>query len=325
MYNVITIGSAAQDTYLFSKKFKVIRDKKAITGESECFAFGTKIELDNILLEVGGGATNTANTFKRQGLKVACLSRIGSDGAGEEVKRFLKTTRIGDLLVTDKKDRTAQSVFFLGDRGERTILVYRGAAHHFKTSEINFNVIRSTKWLYISSLAGNTQLLEKIVLFAKKNNIKVAVNPGKLELAKGKGALRRIFKHIDLLLLNQEEATILLGSRTIGGRALVRSMRKVCPGIVVITKGAGGSLAVLPGGQFRVIIKPVKAVDTTGAGDAFGSGLLSGLIKYRGNIKKALLLASQNSAAEVLQIGAKHGVLGKGMPAPNIHCRIASL
>jgi sugar/nucleoside kinase (ribokinase family) len=324
MFDIITIGSAAQDVYLFSKKFKVIRDKRAITGESECFAFGTKIELDHILFEVGGGATNTANTFKRQGLKVACLGRIGNDGAGEEVKKFLKKTGIGDLLIIDKKDRTAQSVIFLAANGERTILVYRGAAHHFKTSDVNLQKIKNTKWLYISSLAGNTQLLEKIVSFAKKNHIKVAVNPGKLEIAR-RNALQRIIKKVDLLLVNREEAITLLRSSKTDDRSLLQNIRKLCPGIVVITKGAGGSAAILNRQQFRVIIKPVKAVDTTGAGDAFGSGLLAGLIKYRGNIKKALLLASQNSAADVLQIGAKHGALGKGMAAPNIHCLIKPL
>jgi sugar/nucleoside kinase (ribokinase family) len=320
-YDVITIGSAAQDTYLFSKKFKVIKDKRAITGESECFAFGTKIELDHILYEVGGGATNTANTFKRQGLKVACLGRIGNDGAGEEVKKFLKASGIGDLLVVDKKDRTAQSVIFLAPNGERTILVYRGAAHHFKTADVDLQKIKSTRWLYISSLAGNTQLLEKIVLFAKKNKIKVALNPGKLEIAR-QNSLRRIIRYVDLLLINREEAITLLRSTKNDDRTLSRSLSKLCPGLVVMTKGTGGSVAVLEGVQYRVIIKPVRALDTTGAGDSFGSGLLSGLIKYRGDVKKALLLASQNSASDVLHIGAKHGALWKNAGLKNFHCQI---
>lgn len=324
-YDVITIGSAAQDVYLFSKKFKVIKDKKAITGESECFAFGTKIELDDILFEVGGGATNAANTFKRQGLKVACLSRIGHDGAGEEVRNYLKQTGIGDLLLVDKKDRTAQSVFFLGPDGERTILVYRGAAHHFKTSEINFTKIMNTRWLYISSLAGNTRLLETIILFAKKNKIKVAVNPGKLEIARGKKVLNRLFKLVDVMLVNQEEAMSIASATNSDDRFLIQQMQKICPGLVIITSGLKGSIAALKNTYFRVIIKPVKAVDTTGAGDSFGSGLLAGLIKYRGNIQKSLLLASQNSAAEVMHIGAKHGVLKSGDKLKGFRCRIQQI
>ncbi len=321
MYDVITIGSAAQDTYLFSKKFKIIKDKRAITGESECFAFGTKIELDRIFYEVGGGATNTANTFKRQGLKVACLGRIGHDAAGEEVKKFLKTSGIGDLLIVDKKDRTAQSVIFLAPNGERTILVYRGAAHHFKTSDVNLQKIKNTRWLYISSLAGNTQLLEKIVLFAKKNKIKVALNPGKLEIARH-NSLRRVIRYVDLLLVNREEAITLLHSTKNDERALSRSLSKLCPGLVVMTKGTGGSVAVLENIQYRVIIKPVRAVDTTGAGDSFGSGLLSGLIKYRGNVKKSLVLAAHNSASDVMYIGAKHGALRKNTWLKNFYCQI---
>ena len=94
MYDVITIGSATQDVYLFSKRFKVLRDTRAVTGEVECFAFGTKIELDDILFEIGGGGTNTAYTLARQGLKVAALVKVGEDEAGREVEKVLKKGKI---------------------------------------------------------------------------------------------------------------------------------------------------------------------------------------------------------------------------------------
>ena len=62
---------------------------------------------------------------------------------------------------------------------------------------------------------------------------------------------------------------------------------------------------------YRIIIKPIRAVDATGAGDSFGSGFLAGLIRWRGDIKRAVALAVNNSAADIRQIGAKHGALAK--------------
>jgi len=310
MYDIITIGSATQDVYVFSKKFKVLRDSRAVTGEVESFTFGTKIELDDILFEIGGGATNSAYTFARQGLKVGCVARIGVGGGGEEIRNFLKKSKIADLLIVDKKNRTAHSVIFLDKNGERTILVYRGAAHHFKTGDINLSKIKNTRWLYITSLAGNVNLLGKIVRFANKNKIKVALNPGKLEIRAGRSRILGIFKKTDILLLNREEAAEITGRSYSDNKGIIKDLHRLAgSNITVVTEGDQGSLVALKDDLYRVIIKPVKAVDTTGAGDAFGSGFTAGYLKSKGNIKTAIKLGCNNAASVVQKIGAKHGLL----------------
>ncbi|MFA6098379.1 MAG: carbohydrate kinase family protein [Patescibacteria group bacterium] len=309
MYDVITIGSAFQDVYVFSKKFKVSSNEESATGEMECFAFGTKIELDDILFEIGGGATNNAYTLKNLGFKVGCLSRVGQDGAGLEVINFLKKNNIGNLLVIDKKLPTARSVVFLAKNGERTILVYRGAAHNFSLRDIDFSKLKKTRWLYITSLAGSLAVLEKIIVFAHNNGIKVVLNPGKLEIQKGKGRLSKIFRFADVLILNHEEAMIV--KKNINPISLIKDLGKLCPNLVIITEGNKGSWLKNKESLYRINIKPVKAADTTGAGDAFGSGFLAGYIKFRGDIKKAIVLACNNSSSVVKKIGAKHGLLPK--------------
>lgn len=309
MYDVITIGSATQDVYVFSKKFRVLRDSRVITGEVECFAFGTKIELEDILFEIGGGATNTAYTFARQGLKVACLTKVGADGAGEEVKKVLKLAKISlDLVVVDKKNRTAHSVIFLGPSGERTILVYRGASHQFKTQDIDFKKLRRTRWLYITSLGGNFNLLKKIVDFACKNGVKVALNPGKLELKYGIKKLKPIFSKVNILFLNGEEAAEIFKRSYSDEKGILNDLSRLSTYVSVVTEGEEGSLVCEGKNKYRVIIHPVKAVDATGAGDAFGSGFVAGYIK-KGNVQYAVQLAAANSAGEVMKIGAKTGLL----------------
>lgn len=314
MYDIITIGSATQDVYLFSKRFKVFRDTRVITGEVECFAFGTKIELEDILFEVGGGGTNTAYTLALQGLKVACLTKVGADGAGEEVKKVLKKAKIStDLVVTDSRRRTAHSIVFLGPSGERTILVYRGASHHFDVLDIDFKKLKVTKWLYITSIGGNFNLLKKIINFAYKNNIKVALNPGKLELKYGIKNLKPIFNKVNILLLNREEATEIYRRSYSDEKGILNDFTNLSNNISIVTKGEKGCLACFNKNKYRIDIKPVKAKDTTGAGDAFGSGFVAGFIKW-GNFEKAMRLAVANSAAEVKIIGAKQGLLGKYLP-----------
>ncbi|MFA5052163.1 MAG: carbohydrate kinase family protein [Patescibacteria group bacterium] len=311
-FDVITIGSAFKDVYLFSKKFRVLKNAKMITGEMECFAFGTKIELEDVHMEIGGGAVNTAATFKKQGFKVGCLARIGRDSAGEDVRQYIKKYGIGDLLVYDKNRRTAQSVVFLAPNGERTILVYRGAAHDYKSTDIN-PVITKTRWLYVTSLAGRMDVLKKILRMAKSTDIKVALNPGKLEV-KNSLKLLRLLKNVDVLIMNNEEASILTGTTSGNERHYLSVLRQACPGIIVVTKGNRGSDVLLNDILHHVIIKPIKAVDTTGAGDAFGSGFVAGIVRFHGDVTRSLQLACNNAAGEVEQLGAKNGIVGRRGP-----------
>jgi fructokinase len=311
-FDVITIGSAFKDVYLFSKKFRVLKNAKMITGEMECFAFGTKIELDDIHFEIAGGGVNTAATFKKQGFRVGCLARVGRDGVGEEVRQYLKEHGINDLLVINRKSRTAQSVIFLAPNGERTILVYRGAAHDFKTSDIT-PVITQTKWLYITSLAGRVEVLKKIIGMAKRKGIHIAFNPGKLDI-QARARMLKLLKYVEVLILNEEEAASMAGVPISDEAGCVRKLRTKCPGILVITKGARGSVVVLNNVKYRVIIKPLKAIDTTGAGDAFGSGFVAGYMRFKGNVEKSIRLACNNAAGEVSQLGAKNGLIGLDGP-----------
>ena len=109
-YDIITIGTATRDVFLTSLLFsakggsasggKVLRDKKPfekigfVTGEAQCFALGGKIEIGKPVLATGGGATNSAATFSRQGLKTAVLIKIGEDQAGKDILEELKKEKL---------------------------------------------------------------------------------------------------------------------------------------------------------------------------------------------------------------------------------------
>ncbi|MDP2789822.1 MAG: carbohydrate kinase family protein [bacterium] len=309
-FDVITIGSATQDVYLMSKAFRFVRDRRSSTGSFEEFAFGSKVELDDLLQEVGGGATNAAVTFQRQGLRTACVCKVGDDPAGDDVVRTLRSYKVDPrFVIRDHNDRTAFSALFLGKGGERTALVYRGASADFTESMVPWQALRA-RWFYISSLGGNLRFLRHAIAHAHRTGASVAVNPGKAELAK-KAAVRSVLRQADVLLLNREEAELLFRVR---GSKLPKAIAKWRKGIVVVTDGAKGSWTVTPTGAWRLRIKPVHAVDTTGAGDAFGSGFVASLAKRPHDIASALRLGAINSAGEVQHIGAKKGLVTLRLP-----------
>jgi len=295
-YDVITIGSATLDVFLMSDAFKVVQSSKFAGGKGECFSFGSKIEIDGYQMDTGGGATNTAATFSRLGLRAACITEIGDDLAGEEILGALKKEKISNKFVMmDSKHQTGYSTILLTSNGQRTILVYRGASDKISESWVPFNQIKA-KWLYITSLGGDIKLLRRLVNHAKRKKTKIAFNPGSKEIASGK--LASLLPLVDVLIVNKEEAAKLSKFKSTG--------------IKVITDGRRGATVWADGKKRHIGIYPVKMVDATGAGDAFGSGFVAGLIKYK-NLHKAMQLAAWNASSNVQEIGAKSGLV-RGFP-----------
>ena len=106
MYDIITFGSAAQDINVKSKAFKILKDEKDFaTGEGLCLALGSKIDVEDIIYTSGGGGTNTAATFAKQGFKTAYCGAIGVDTAGLEIVRELKNLRIDTKFIVKKKEK----------------------------------------------------------------------------------------------------------------------------------------------------------------------------------------------------------------------------
>lgn len=312
MYDVITIGAATRDVFLLSDHFHVAKDKHLSSlGEVLYFNLGSKNELSEVILTTGGGATNAAVTFARQGLKSACICRVGDEESGHDVVRALKREGVAiELVQHDKKAQTAYSAILNTAKGERVILVKRGASDHIKASEIPFKKMR-TKWFYVSSLAGNIALLKRIVGEAKKTGARVAVNPGGLELAQGFSALAPILKSVDVFLVNQEEAAQLTGMPYADEKGIFEKLDAAVKGIVVMTKGPDG--VVVSDGAFRYSagIPKSPVVGRTGSGDAFGSGFVAGLL-HKNDIAFSIQLGTANATSVVQHLSAKRGILQKG-------------
>ncbi len=309
-YDVVTIGAATRDVFL-KANIKPQIDKKSITHESICFPLGSKNEIEEIFISTGGGATNAAVTFARQGLKVSCISRIGSDKTGQEILHELKKEKVDTSLIQkDKKPKTGYSTIIVANDGSRVILVRRGVSADIKFSQINLDKIK-TKWFYITSLAGNLNLLKKILTYAQKNGIKTALNPGSRELKEGIGKLRPIFKKVDVLVLNQDEASALLGIPFEKEYKIFRELDKMVTHIAVMTKGKNG-VSVFDGEYIYSASTPNSPViERTGAGDAFGSGFVSYLARGK-PIEEAIQFAVANSTSVIQYFSAKTGILKKG-------------
>lgn len=312
MFDIITFGSATQDIYLKSKKFLPVSGKIFTTGQGICLALGSKTEAEDIFLTSGGGGTNTAATFKNQGFKVAYCGMVGDDCFGNLIIKGLKQLKIDTSFIRKTKQKLTNLSVFLAYPGEdRTILVYRGASDILSKKDIPWGKIKNTHWFYLAPFSGKfADITEDLVNFAKKNKINVALNPGYNQLTLPHKTLDSILKKVDILILNREEASLLAKIPYQKETEIFQRIDKFCPGITIMTKGGEG--VVVSDGKYLYRAKSLglKGVDGTGAGDAFGSGFVSGLIQKK-NIIFAIQLGIANSGYAITKWGAKEGLLKK--------------
>jgi len=315
MYDIITFGSAAQDIHIKSKAFKILKNAQEFTtGEGICMPLGSKIDVEDVIFTSGGGGTNTAATFSKQGLLTAFCGAIGVDIAGLEIIKELKSLGIDTKFVVKKKERhTNQSVIISSAGQDRTILVYRGASDVFGGADIPWKKIKKTKWIYLAPITGLLgEAFEEIVNFANANEIKIAVNPSEYQLSLPADKLKRILSKVDVLFLNQEEASFLTKIPFGDEQNIFKKIDEICPGIAVMTRGGDGVIVSDGKYLYSAPTNPNrKIVDTTGAGDSFASGFISDYIKYDGDIEKAIQMGIANSEANLSVIGAKTGLLEK--------------
>lgn len=310
-FDVISIGSATRDVFISSESLISVASPSAKTGKAFQLNLGSKFEVSKIVLSSGGGGTNAAVTFARQGLKTACIGIVGQDINGLDILNLLMQEGV-DTRYFQKHDddMTAYSIILVDPAGERTILSYKGEGQHFDISKIPFDELDS-QWLFLDSLGGNFELLEKSVSWAKENGVKIASNPGGKELAHGLDKLRPILAEMDLVITNQEEASDLLSIPYTNENEIFKAMDDIVKGIFVMTKGPAG-VAVSDGKEkYIASIPDSPVVERTGAGDAFSSGFVAEYIRS-GDISKAIQFATANASSVVTKYGAKDGILRKG-------------
>jgi sugar/nucleoside kinase (ribokinase family) len=313
MFDVITFGAATQDIYFKSKNFLSLRGEKFKGGQGVCFNLGSKIEAQEIFFSSGGGGTNSAATFARQGLKTAFCGQLGTDCFGDSILGELKSLKINASLVCRTKEKATNVSVILMSPGQedRAILVYRGASDCLVKKDIPWDKLKGAKLFYLAPFSGKlAELTEELIDFAKKNSIQVAFNPGYGQLIFPQDKIKKILQKIDILILNQEEASLITKIPFIQEKEIFRKLDEWVKGICIMTRGDRG--VMVSDGQYLYEAPAIKTnvTDTTGAGDAFGAGFAAELLKTK-DIVLAIQLGIANSSANLTRLGAKDGLLSK--------------
>ncbi|MBR5647407.1 carbohydrate kinase family protein [Candidatus Saccharibacteria bacterium] len=306
MARIVSLGSALQDIYLIDHDDLAPTQigGDAIFGE---ILVGSKVDIDKLSYEVGGGGVNSAITFSRHGHEAVLISNIAKDSAGNAITKVLDRENVDTSYLNFISTKaTGTSIILLDSvHGERTILTYRGASEKFNNfSEDDLDLIQPD-WLYVTTLRGDMDTLLRFFEKAKELGVKIMFNPGGKELENTK-KLIGLLSDVDVLLVNKSEA-----AKIVPGVVLTELLYHLNNYVetVIITDGAMGGIASNGKESYRFgIYEDTKVKDATGAGDAFGSGFLAHFAAGR-SFKNSLIFASANSTAVVSKIGANRGAL----------------
>lgn len=293
-FEVVSFGSAVVDAFVdteFNEK-----------SNSFDYPAGSKILVNDLKFDIGGGATNTAVAFARLGLKTGCVCKIGDDNNGQDVLNMLKRENIR-FLGSKTKSKTGYSIILDSKNKSRTILTFKGPGNSIKLSEVpKFK----TDWLYFSSMLGvSFQTQEKLAKKLEREGTRLAFNPGEYLIKREN--LKPILRLCDVLILNKQEAEMLCKKNKKKGNLLV-CLQELGPKIVVITDK--NNLIRCGDGEKEYSLRPnkVKVVERTGAGDAFASGFVAGIIANK-TIPESLKLGLRESESVIRYFGAKNKLL----------------
>lgn len=304
MYDIIVVGSATVDVFVKTamKNVKIAN----LPEHDVCYPIGAKILIDDLHFDTGGGGTNCSTAFARLGFKTGWVGKLGHDANSANILDVIRKEKV-DFLGTQGDGLAGYSVILVGIEHDRTILTFKGINDDLTIKDFDFSAL-DAKWFYFSSMMNTSfKTLEKIAEFAKKQGINYAFNPSMYLAQQGLRQLRKILDGCSVLVLNKEEAQTLSGK--INQKDAIKSLQEYAR-IVVITDGANGAIAFNGENLYSIIPNKIKVIETTGAGDAFASGVVAGLMQGK-TLDVALQIGMAESESVIQHIGAKNILLNK--------------
>lgn len=314
-YNVLSVGAATIDAFLSIDEVNMRCRLNSETGEL-CVKYGEKISVNDCKFLLGGNGSNIAVGLSRLGFKTALCIEIGDDEFSHKITTTL--AKEGVDISHIKKIPNSSSSFAMGlnFHEERTLFVQHVVREHdFILDGIE------TEWIYLTSLGKEWKgAYRKVIDFAKKNNMKLAFNPGTLQIKDASEEIDLALMNADIIFVNREEAYTLIHGDHIDHHheneeefiiGLLKSLQKKGAKQVVITNGKKGSyVADSDGKVYHFDVYPGNIIERTGGGDAYAAGFLSALIDGL-DVSEAMKWGTANAGSVIEHIGAQGGLLTK--------------
>jgi ribokinase len=247
----------------------------------------------------GGKGSNQAVAAARAGARTRFVGAIGSDPFGVEAAQFLRSEGI-DARLAEKRGRATGAAAILVDRASQNeIIVAIGASAAITPRDVPAGLIRGAR-VVICQGEANARINLHAFRLARRFGATTILNPAPM----GPGFDRRILALTDILIPNESEFAALTRHTPVRGPKAVHTLgRALGVPTIIVTMGRGGCLLSTDEGWTAIAGHRVRAVDTTGAGDAFVGGFAAGLVRFGGDLLEAARFGNAAAALSVTRPG----------------------
>ncbi|MUG79989.1 adenosine kinase [Bombella sp. ESL0380] len=297
-YDLLCIGNAIVDV-LATVSSEMLAEFGATPGSMTLIDAPTMARIEQRIrveqVAGGGSAANSAVVAARMGTKTAYLGKVAADRAGEEFTSDMKAQGIAFPsvpLAGEEGIPTARCIVLITPDGQRTMFTYLGACVEFTPQDVMADVVSGSAITYLEGyLFDRPQAQEafyQAARLAHEAGRKVALTLSDAFCIQRHQAAFRSFvsESVDILFANEGEILALYETEDFD-KALKALSGDVALGVV--TRGEKGAVVQAGATRHDVPTKPVKVVDTTGAGDAFAAGFLAGYGRKRSLVECATL------------------------------------
>lgn len=269
---------------------------------------GESLAADVVTIEPGGKGFNLAVAARRLGARVDGLLAVGDDLPATFAEPALAKAGLPETMLLRLPGRTGSGVGFTDGRGETRIAVDAGVNRAITAAHVRAVSARlSASAMVTAQFEVADEPIREAFALARQAGIPTLLNPSPF-----RPVAPDILSTTAILVVNETEAAALARSLALQGsdlsgpdgftRQLGPALLALGPGLVVLTRGAEGALALGRDGSIAQPALPVEAVDTLGAGDAFAAGLGVALAEER-TVAEAMRWAATAGALTTLRTG----------------------
>ena len=255
----------------------------------------------------GGSAANAMVGLARLGCKTGFIGKVANDREGKlQIDCFAREGVDTNGIIQATKGKSGSVIGFVDKKGARALYINSGVNDTIEPREINYSYVSQTKFVHFSSFVGEKSFrAQKKLLAALPNDVKISFDPGSVYAQKGFAAIEPIIRSTYVLIPNAYELELLTGETDHRkGADLLIGL-----GVKIVAVKLGDKGCYVTDGQEQLKVEPfkVKVVDTTGAGDAFCSGFLYGLLKKK-SLCECGQIANFVASRSVTAMGARGGL-----------------
>jgi ribokinase len=291
-FDVVGFGALNVDKLFKVNRIAAVEEESFIQSHSET---------------CGGSAANTVVGLARLGCRVGFVGKVAADREGTLLLKDFEREHVDtEGVISVGQGDSGQVMGFVDDKGDRALYIDSGVNDSITFEEIDADYISRTQFLHLTSFVGEQSFrTQKQLLQALPENVTVSFDPGALYARKGFDVLEPIIKKCHVMMPNAHELKLITGEEDNcrGADDLISMGVKV----VAVKLGSDGCYVTDGRERLRIEAFKVKAVDTTGAGDAFCAGFLYGLLNEK-TLHDCGKLGNFVASRCVMKMGARAGL-----------------